>query len=264
MSFSAPWLHTPELVLLILLFAGHAVADFLLQTRAMVERKAERPILLRHAALVVLSHGLVAAPFLPGNPWDLVEALLLVILLGALHALIDLGKLRWIKRRGSDSAALFLVDQAAHVAVILGVWRAWRAWLGAAPGLLAPEDLALLAAPALLLTGYVLNGNAAAALIHSFLDRFPVAEQAEEASPGTDVQRMGRTIGILERMLAFTLVVMGHWEGIGWLFAGKTVARFRELDNRAFSEYYLIGTLASLLFAAATGLAVRLALRGSL
>lgn len=264
MSFPAPWLHTPELVLLILLLAGHATADFLLQTRAMVERKAERPILFRHAALVVLSHGLVAAPFLPWDSRDLVGALLLVILLGTLHALIDLGKLRWKKRRGSDSATLFLVDQGAHVAVILGVWTAWRAWLGATPGPLAPEDLAILAAAALLFTGYVLNGTAAAALIHSFLHRFPVAEQAEEASPETDVQRMGRTIGILERMLALTLVVMGQWEGIGWLFAGKTVARFRELDSRAFSEYYLIGTLASLLFAAATGLAVRLALRGSL
>lgn len=41
------------------------------------------------------------------------------------------------------------------------------------------------------------------------------------------------------------------------------MARFRELNNRAFSEYYLIGTLSSLLFAAASGAAVRLLLLGS-
>jgi len=42
------------------------------------------------------------------------------------------------------------------------------------------------------------------------------------------------------------------------------VARFRELERRAFSEHYLIGTLTSLLFAAATGTAVRWAVTGSL
>lgn len=81
--------------------------------------------------------------------------------------------------------------------------------------------------------------------------------------PWGDVERMGRTIGILERMLIPTLVLLAQWQAIARIFAGKTVALFRELDNRAFSEYYLIGTLSSLLFAAASGAAVRLLLLGS-
>ena len=260
---SASWLGEPETTLLILLFTGHVVGDFLLQTRAMVERKGEPPVLLRHAGMILMSHLVTLLPFLPGELRSLGAAFLLLLLLGTLHALVDLGKLRWQKRTGGSSVTLFLVDQATHGMVILAIWRIWRAWLGAEPGLMAPANPALLAAAALLLTAYVLNGNAAAALIKLFLDRFPVAKEAGEASPGTDVQRMGKTIGILERMLVFSLVLMGQWEAIGWFFAGKTVARFRELDNRAFSEYYLIGTLSSLLFAAATGLGVRLALRGS-
>jgi len=75
---------------------------------------------------------------------------------------------------------------------------------------------------------------------------------------------MGRTIGSLERMLLLSLVLLGQWQAIGWIFAGKTVARFRELERRAFSEHYRIGTLTSLLFAAATGTAVRWAVTGSL
>ena len=56
-------------------------------------------------------------------------------------------------------------------------------------------------------------------------------------------------VGYLERALVYILVINGSIEAIGWLFAAKSIARFKELENRAFTEYYLIGTLASILWA---------------
>jgi hypothetical protein len=40
-------------------------------------------------------------------------------------------------------------------------------------------------------------------------------------------------------------------------YTTEGIARFEELRDRAFAEYYLVGTLASVLVAVASGLAVR-------
>ena len=47
---------------------------------------------------------------------------------------------------------------------------------------------------------------------------------------------------------------------IGFVVAAKTLARFRQLDDREFAEYYLLGTLASVAVAIVTALAGRAAL----
>ena len=56
---------------------------------------------------------------------------------------------------------------------------------------------------------------------------------------------MGATIGIIERLLIATFVLTGAEAAIGFVVAAKTLARFRQLDDRDFAEYYLLGTLAS-------------------
>ena len=44
------------------------------------------------------------------------------------------------------------------------------------------------------------------------------------------------------------------------MVAAKTLARFRQLDDRDFAEYYLLGTLASVAVAIVSGLIARAAL----
>ncbi len=72
--------------------------------------------------------------------------------------------------------------------------------------------------------------------------------------------RVGATIGILERILTVTFVMTGTDVAIGFVVAAKTLARFRLLDDRAFAEYYLLGTLASVSVAILSALAGRAAL----
>ena len=72
--------------------------------------------------------------------------------------------------------------------------------------------------------------------------------------------RVGATIGILERLLIVVFVLAGTDAAIGFVVAAKTIARFRQLDDRDFAEYYLLGTLASVSVAIVTGLVARAAL----
>ncbi|HLT63555.1 MAG TPA: hypothetical protein VKZ92_03445, partial [Pseudohongiella sp.] len=61
-----------------------------------------------------------------------------------------------------------------------------------------------------------------------------------------DEYRAGRVIGILERNLIFLIVYFsGQFEAVGFMLAAKGLIRIRQLKDRQFSEYLLIGTLAS-------------------
>lgn len=68
----------------------------------------------------------------------------------------------------------------------------------------------------------------------------------------------GAMVGVLERLLVFTLILVGEWTVIGFVVAAKSIARFPELEDKLFSDYYLAGTFMSLLTAVAAGLGQRL------
>jgi len=47
---------------------------------------------------------------------------------------------------------------------------------------------------------------------------------------------------------------VGAYEAVGLVLAAKFIARFEQLKDRKFAEYYLAGTLASLSFGILMGL----------
>ena len=72
--------------------------------------------------------------------------------------------------------------------------------------------------------------------------------------------RVGSTIGVLERLLICVFILTGSDVAVGFVVAAKTLARFKQLDDREFAEYYLLGTLASVAVAIVTALLARSAL----
>ncbi len=73
-------------------------------------------------------------------------------------------------------------------------------------------------------------------------------------------ERVGATIGALERILIVIFILTSNQVAIGFVIAAKTLARFKQLDDRDFAEYYLLGTLASVSVAIVTGLVAAAAL----
>ena len=78
----------------------------------------------------------------------------------------------------------------------------------------------------------------------------------DRAQGAIEVAR-GRAIGVLERALVLTFVWFGQFGAVGLVVAAKSLARFKALEDREFAEYFLIGTLASLLLAVLGGVALR-------
>jgi hypothetical protein len=61
--------------------------------------------------------------------------------------------------------------------------------------------------------------------------------------------RAGRVIGVLERLLIFVGLTASSWEILASVVALKTVARYSKLDEQNKAEYFLIGSLTSILWA---------------
>jgi hypothetical protein len=61
---------------------------------------------------------------------------------------------------------------------------------------------------------------------------------------GGELENAGKLIGVLERILVLTFVIVGKIEVIGFLIAAKTILRYKDTDTTK-SEYVLIGTMIS-------------------
>ena len=72
-------------------------------------------------------------------------------------------------------------------------------------------------------------------------------------SNNDDLLRAGRIIGALERILSIILIVAGHIEAVGFIFAAKSILRFKEADT-AKTEYLLVGSLLSFFIAVVFGI----------
>ena len=213
-----------------LLFA-HVLADFVLQTNAMVAGKRRPAMMALHGVVV-----LVTAAISIGNlsPW--------LLLLAAAHLIIDTVK-TWSGRTGIWP---FLADQTAHGATLLAfaLWQPglWSQGLWAAypliPGLMV------------VVAGFIFTTRAGGFAVGLLMA--PWIADAPDGLPGG-----GRRIGQLERALIFVLILTGQAQGIGFLIAAKSVLRFSDTkDDRKISEYVIIGTLASVTWAIAVTSAV--------
>lgn len=68
--------------------------------------------------------------------------------------------------------------------------------------------------------------------------------------------KAGRYIGLFERLLVSIGIIIYQWEIIVAVIALKTVARYQELDDQITAEYFLVGSLVSLLWAVLVTLAL--------
>jgi hypothetical protein len=73
----------------------------------------------------------------------------------------------------------------------------------------------------------------------------------------------GMYIGWLERLLIVTAVLMQSPSTVGLILAGKSIARFPEMKDPGFAEYFLIGTFLSFTIALAGGMLIQLIWNGT-
>lgn len=248
------------------LLIAHLLGDFPFQTYRMVGGKLEgaASAFAGHLSAHLVLSLLALLAFVPHLLLSWKTAVGIGVLLAG-HLLLDIGKSAVIRRRPQrDRWPLFVADQLAHVVVVAvtatiivgespDFGAAWAWWL-------TERDRSLLVATVLLVsvfpTGY---------LIRYLLT--PLSEQLAATNHGqgeddqaTSLANAGLYLGWIERTLLVIAFASGSYAAVAIVIGAKSVARYPEFRSRDFAEYFLIGTLVSLLFAAAGGWAMRLAL----
>jgi hypothetical protein len=235
--------------LLVLLVAGHLLGDFALQSARMASGKKTRGVLFAHVALVTVAHLLALLPLLS------LPVAIAAVVIGLLHGVID-----WVKaqlQQDGEKLGPFLVDQAAHLAVVLGAWGV-LVHIQETPAIGGLWELHM--AVVILAAVVAFNAVGGGAIVKAILASCEFAATVDsnhcrDDDTASGMRGSGALIGVLERTLSLLLILVGQWAAIAILIAAKSIARFDDLKDRAFAEYYLIGTLASLLVVVVVGIA---------
>lgn len=230
--------------LFIRLLIAHILTDFFLQPNAWVQDKKAKK--LRSPYLYV--HVILTASVAYLLTWDYslwqIPAIILVT-----HWLIDAWKVRF----GKESPAYFITDQILHIAVITGCALIY----GHFPD--TESVLPTLSVEILAITlGYLVVTLPIGMIIGMFTRTW--REELAVSQNNDSLEKAGIWIGILERVLVLTFVLLNQYQAIGFLIAAKSILRFsdrHETNPRKQTEYVLIGTLMSFGMALFTGLIVK-------
>lgn len=238
---------TFNLTVLIPLLAAHFLSDFTFQSDHMARDKARPSTLLLHLLITGATAYVLLGDF---REWRL------PLLVAATHGLIDLAKVAATKKPGRDLPA-FIADQLAHLLVILAI----SAIDWSAIGLLHPwwkdQNPASYLTVLAFVAGAIATTKAAGILIAKALPRMLDTDPLElQANSG--LNKAGRFIGYLERLLLLIFALTNQLAAVGFLIAAKSVFRFQKAnEDRRQTEYILVGTLLSFTVGIAVAYAIR-------
>lgn len=237
------------------------------------------PAFLFYASLVLVFRLMLLADAPVGGRWWLRKAagevLALALftpqagLLGAVVVAVAINLAgAAVERRAAERNGWRLLTGLLHLGLLSVVFAPaggldFQGWVvagakGAATWSAFGGGLALLLerGPLLFAFGLLLAANEANLAIRWVLGWLQLKPMGGQALDERELNR-GRVIGLLERGLIFCFVLTGQFGAIGFTLAAKGFTRFKEMENRGFAEYVLIGTLLSSSLAMAAGALVR-------
>ncbi|TCL64200.1 uncharacterized protein DUF3307 [Hydrogenispora ethanolica] len=241
---------------LLLTYLAHGIADFLFQSDGMVKDKSN----LQWKGFFI--HGcIIFSVLILFLHWmQIGTALVYAVIVSALHILLDYLKCLVILKGTPKKELLgFILDQFGHVLLIFGIWQCFDLQpnskiIAFYHSLLQPKTLSAFAniPPSfqwnsdeviLWVTGCIYICFGGTYLIRKFLN---CLDYNDNASPhGGSTFQTGTYIGFLERLLIMIFIQNDTLPSVVFILTAKSIARFNELSDKDFAEYYLLGTLSS-------------------
>ncbi|MGP4071863.1 DUF3307 domain-containing protein [Piscibacillus sp. B03] len=261
----------------LLLILAHFLADFTFQSDKLIEgrksheNKVRRKALIKHAFIhfvTYIAFILVGMIFIQSiNLLNILSLFVIVLLITVTHFEIDAAKYHLDQQVTSQKwkAITFIGDQLLHILIIV------------IPTLYLMESN-IISNPAAnywlsLLILFYLNTIVASHFLQIVLGKIAppntfeqiVEEEVDRQEPNQEESlthtvvtksktsypdshhKIGRYIGMLERTLIMMFVFSGQVMGITIILAIKSITRFKQFDDKRFAEYYLIGSLLSMI-----------------
>ncbi|WP_438272852.1 DUF3307 domain-containing protein [Streptococcus huangxiaojuni] len=228
-SFSAYLYDNP---LLTLVLVAHFLADFQWQSQEMADKKAsDKTFLIRH--LLIVAAPLLIVFYLIPSAW------LFLFLVFISHCIIDSGKF-YLSAKIADKdwdKSAFVIDQLLHYFFIAAAYSLTLP-------LQTPSWLFDINGGLRLLFFFVLITKPVNIVFKLFFNKYQTGNHDEQQT----VAGAGALIGLLERITMAFFLISGQYASIGLVFTAKSIARYDKISkSQAFAEYYLIGSLFSII-----------------
>jgi len=233
--------------LLLKILVAHFFSDFVLQPTKWAAEKDKHGFKSWHLYVHVIITAATLFIFL----WDF-KLWGLVLVISLLHFVIDLVKSS-IHR---TNIWIFVTDQLIHLIIIIAVWLVYTN---------QSEKFFYLISSYInnpkfwwLFLAYILLTIPTSVLIGKMTNKWNNELAGSNKTKG--LENAGKWIGIIERVLIFTFIIVNQLSVIGFLLAAKSVFRFGDLkdsSDQKKTEYIIIGTFISFLLAIIMGLIIQ-------
>ena len=227
-----------------ILISVHLLADFLFQTSTYSEKKRKilKPSLL-HCLIYFIVFEIVLLTILQFKK---------AILVGMIISISDL-LINFIKNKLEKSfpqrrlqLLFFSFNQVIHFTILIGMYYIFNLENSVSNlyvKLQAYENFKIII---LYISVFSIIFEPASVFIRKLFTSI-----SPKTSPKENLEELkaGNIIGKLERIIIAILLLNNQFGVMGFVLTAKSIARFKQMENKDFAEKYLIGTLTSFLIA---------------
>ena len=225
-----------------ILISVHLLADFLFQTSAYSEKKRKmlKPLLL-HCFIYFIIFEIVLLPILQFK-----KVFLLGVIISVLHFLINFIKNKLEKSFPQRRLQIwiFSINQLIHFFIIIAMYFILNLENSVSNLYINLQGYENFKTIILYISVFSIIFEPASVFIRKLFTSI-----SPKTYPKANLEELkaGNIIGKLERIIIAILLLNNQFGVIGFVLTAKSIARFKQMENRDFAEKYLIGTLTSFL-----------------
>ena len=227
-----------------ILISVHLLTDFLFQTSAYSEKKRKMlKSLLLHCFIYFIVFEIIFFIL-----FQCEKAFILGLIISVLHFLINytVNKLEKYFPKRRLQLLFFSLNQLIHIVMIVGMYyilNLENLTNNLYTKLQTYEDFKIIV---LYISVFSIILDPASVFIRKLFTSI-----SPKTYPKTNLEELkaGNIIGKLERIIIAILLLNNQFGVMGFVLTAKSIARFKQMENKDFAEKYLIGTLTSFLIA---------------
>ena len=227
-----------------ILISAHLLADFLFQTSAYSEKKRKMlKSLLLHCFIYFIVFEIIFFIL-----FQCEKAFILGLIISVLHFLINytVNKLEKYFPKRRLQLLFFSLNQLIHIVMIVGMYyilNLENLTNNLYTKLQTYEDFKIIV---LYISVFSIILDPASVFIRKL---FTSISPKTYHKTNLKELKAGNIIGKLERIIIAILLLNNQFGVMGFVLTAKSIARFKQMENKDFAEKYLIGTLTSFLIA---------------
>lgn len=146
---------------------------------------------------------------------------------------------------------LFFIDQTLHILFLLSIVILYKEFCVFDP----IYKLVINQRELLIVAAYLFCAKPHNIVLKEILKLFDINFLSKTEEKDKELQNAGKLIGIIERWLVLTFVLVNKYEAVGFLLAAKSILRYKDIETIR-TEYVLIGTMLSFGIAIALGIGI--------